>query len=206
MLAFDTAFSQQPPEDFVQRRAASTPCTRGSCFVGSDFRFGAKGSGTVETLTAAGAEHGFEVRLVDEVRAREGRRASSTWVRELLAAGNVARGRPSCSARCPTVRSVVVHGRAARPGARLSDREPRARSGGAHPRRRRLCRLAQRRRRDATRPRSRSATIPTFEGVPARQVEAYVLDRDIDLYGKTVEVSFVDYIRGDGQIRRASTS
>jgi riboflavin kinase/FMN adenylyltransferase len=37
---------------------------------------------------------------------------------------------------------------------------------------------------------------PTFEGVPARQVEAYVLDQDIDLYGKTVEVAFVDRVRG----------
>ena len=37
---------------------------------------------------------------------------------------------------------------------------------------------------------------PTFEGVPARQVEAYVLDKDIDLYGQTVEVTFADYLRG----------
>jgi riboflavin kinase/FMN adenylyltransferase len=37
---------------------------------------------------------------------------------------------------------------------------------------------------------------PTFEGVPARQVEAYVLDQDFDLYGKTVEVAFVDRLRG----------
>ena len=37
---------------------------------------------------------------------------------------------------------------------------------------------------------------PTFDGVPERQVEAHVLDRDLDLYGKTVEVSFVSRIRG----------
>ena len=37
---------------------------------------------------------------------------------------------------------------------------------------------------------------PTFDGVPARQVEAYVLDKDIDLYDRRVEISFVQRIRG----------
>jgi riboflavin kinase/FMN adenylyltransferase len=37
---------------------------------------------------------------------------------------------------------------------------------------------------------------PTFEGVPQKQVEAYVLDRELDLYGHRVEVSFVERIRG----------
>jgi riboflavin kinase/FMN adenylyltransferase len=37
---------------------------------------------------------------------------------------------------------------------------------------------------------------PTFDGVPHRQVEAYLLDQDIDLYGKVVDVRFVERIRG----------
>jgi riboflavin kinase/FMN adenylyltransferase len=37
---------------------------------------------------------------------------------------------------------------------------------------------------------------PTFDGVPQKQVEAYVLDQDIDLYDHVVEVSFVEHIRG----------
>jgi riboflavin kinase/FMN adenylyltransferase len=37
---------------------------------------------------------------------------------------------------------------------------------------------------------------PTFEGVPERQVEAHVLDEDLDLYDRIVEVEFVDRIRG----------
>jgi len=37
---------------------------------------------------------------------------------------------------------------------------------------------------------------PTFAGVAQKQVEAYVLDRDIDLYDHLVEVSFVERIRG----------
>jgi FAD synthase len=37
---------------------------------------------------------------------------------------------------------------------------------------------------------------PTFEGVPAQQVEAHVIDEMIDLYGAIVEVAFVARIRG----------
>jgi riboflavin kinase/FMN adenylyltransferase len=32
--------------------------------------------------------------------------------------------------------------------------------------------------------------------VPQKQVEAYVLDQDIDLYGHVVDVAFVQRIRG----------
>ncbi|WP_349898434.1 bifunctional riboflavin kinase/FAD synthetase [Parafrigoribacterium soli] len=193
MLTFDRALSEQSPEEFVQHVLVDALHAR-IVFVGSDFRYGVRGSGTVETLREAGREHGFEIRLVDEVRAKEGRRASSTWIREALAAGNVREAGDVLGA-LPTVRSVVVRGEQRgrtlgyptanlRPGpeglipadgvyagwlAVASERYPAAISVGNN---------------------------PTFEGVPDRQVEAYVLDRDIDLYDKTVEVSFVDYIRG----------
>ena len=37
---------------------------------------------------------------------------------------------------------------------------------------------------------------PTFEGVAKKQVEAYVLDRELDLYDHLVEVEFVERLRG----------
>ena len=37
---------------------------------------------------------------------------------------------------------------------------------------------------------------PTFEGVPEKQVEAFVLDRTLDLYDRVVEVEFVERVRG----------
>ncbi|HEV7950206.1 MAG TPA: riboflavin kinase, partial [Glaciihabitans sp.] len=37
---------------------------------------------------------------------------------------------------------------------------------------------------------------PTFDGVPEKQVEAHLLDQDLDLYDRTIEVAFVEYIRG----------
>lgn len=41
-------------------------------------------------------------------------------------------------------------------------------------------------------------TNPTFDDVPERTVEAYVLDRDdLDLYGETVRIEFVRRLRGN---------
>jgi riboflavin kinase/FMN adenylyltransferase len=37
---------------------------------------------------------------------------------------------------------------------------------------------------------------PTYVGVPKKQVEAYVLDRDLDLYDHLVGVEFAHRIRG----------
>ena len=37
---------------------------------------------------------------------------------------------------------------------------------------------------------------PTFEGIPDKQVEAHAIDQSLDLYGSTVEVEFVKFIRG----------
>jgi riboflavin kinase/FMN adenylyltransferase len=193
MLPFDEAFAAQSPEEFVERVLVGALHAR-IVFVGSDFRYGHRGGGTITTLEAAGRKHGFAVRLVDDVRASEGRRASSTWIREALAAGDVAEaaallGTPT------TVRSVVVPGE--RRGRELGFPTANLRPGveGLIPA-------------DGiyagtltvdgtTYPAAISVgNNPTFVGVPERQVEAYVLDEDIDLYGKTVEVAFVERLRG----------
>ena len=59
--------------------------------VGRDFRFGAGGAGDPGLLQRMGDEHGFRVDVVDDVRAvHADRRVSSTWIREALAAGDIA--------------------------------------------------------------------------------------------------------------------
>ncbi|MDQ1549064.1 MAG: riboflavin kinase / adenylyltransferase [Microbacteriaceae bacterium] len=193
ILTFDRAFSQQTPEDFVKRVLVDALHAR-IVFVGSDFRYGTKGGGNVETLAAAGIHYGFEVHLVDDVRAREGRRASSTWIREELAAGHIREATELLGA-LPSVRSTVVHGEMRGrelgfPTANLKpDPEGLIPADGVY--------AGWLTVDGVTYPAAISVgNNPTFEGVPARQVEAYVLDQDIDLYGKTVEVAFVDRVRG----------
>ena len=142
--------------------------------------------------------------VVDDVRAiGAGRRVSSTWIRELLAEGDVETaakllGRPA------SVWGEVVHGlkrgrELGFPTANLSaDLEGFVPADGVY-----AGWLSTRGpptvsvRACAIRRRSRSGTNPTFDDVEVRQVEAYVLDEtDLDLYGHRVEVQFVRRIRG----------
>ena len=197
MLAFDRAFSEQPPEDFV-RKVLFGALNAKLVYVGPDFRFGKGGKGDMALLEELGRVDGVEVRHIEAVE-QDGRRVSSTWVRELLAEGRV-REAGQVLGRAPSVRGIVVRG--ARRGRMLGfptanltpeaeglvpadgvyaawatvdgDRYPAAVSIGNN---------------------------PTFDGVPARQVEAHILapdfsEIDIDLYGRTIALEFVDRIRG----------
>lgn len=193
VIPFDRAFSESPPDDFVTKVLVGALDAR-LVLVGSDFRYGARGSGNVETLTASGAVHGFEVRLVDDVLTGTGRRASSSWVREALAAGNVAEA-AEVLGYLPSIRSVVVPGE--RRGRELGFPTANLKPGpegmipadGVY--------AGWLTVDDETYPAAISVgNNPTFEGVPARQVEAYVLDQDFDLYGKTVTVAFAEHLRG----------
>lgn len=193
VIPFDRSFSQRPPEDFVADVLVGALHAR-LVLVGSDFRYGARGSGTVETLAASGAELGFEVHLVDDVVRGTGRRASSSWVREALAMGNV-RDAAEILGYLPSVRSVVVPGE--RRGRALGFPTANLKPGlegmipadGVY--------AGWLTVDETTYPAAISVgNNPTFEGVPARQVEAYVLDQDFDLYGKTVTVAFAEKLRG----------
>jgi len=193
VVEFTQEFAALDPRVFVQSILVDALQAR-LVLVGSDFRFGARGSGTIEMLRELGAEFGFDVHLVDDVRAAEGRRASSTWIRELLDDGKVGEA-TELLGYAPCVRAEVVHGEKrgralGYPTANLStdleglipgegvyagwatigeDRFPAAISVGKN---------------------------PTFDGIRETRVEAHLLDQDLDLYGRTIEVSFVEYIRG----------
>jgi riboflavin kinase/FMN adenylyltransferase len=198
MLAFDRAFSEQSPQQFVERILVDALHAK-VVMVGADFRFGSRGSGTVDTLREFGARLGFAVHVIDDVVEHEAgsdhqRRASSTWIRELLAAGRVAEAAQVLGHE-PTVRGEVVmgaqRGRALGfPTANLSPRNEGFIPGDGV--------YAAWFTADGVRYGSAVSigNNPTFDGVPEKQVEAHLLDETIDLYGKIVEVAFVEFIRG----------
>ncbi|MFT4052472.1 MAG: bifunctional riboflavin kinase/FAD synthetase [Microbacterium sp.] len=175
--------------------------------VGVDFRFGRGGAGDPALLAELGAEFGFTVAVVGDVQGG-GRRVSSTWVRDLLSAGDVedaARvlGRPHA------VRGEVVHGlkrgrELGFPTANLSsDAEGFVPADGVYagwlldegPMATAADEAAGR---FSRYPAAISVgTNPTFDDVARRQVEAYVLDETgLDLYGHRVQVQFARRIRG----------
>ncbi|WP_207456237.1 bifunctional riboflavin kinase/FAD synthetase [Desertivibrio insolitus] len=194
MLSFDSALSSLPPERFVREILVDALHAR-VLLVGRDFRFGARGAGDLALLRRMGEELGFDVELQPDVALAGERRASSTWVRELLAHGDI-RGAAELLGRNPVVRSVVVHGeqRGRELGYPTANLGPAELEGfipadGVY-----AAWLTV----DGVRyPAAVSiGNNPTFEGVPARQVEAHALDQDFDIYGARVEVEFVDRLRG----------
>jgi riboflavin kinase/FMN adenylyltransferase len=191
MLEFNSERAAQSPEDFVREVLVDTLHAR-VIMVGADFRFGAKGAGDVDLLEALGEQHGFRVQRIDDVTSGQ-RRASSTWIRELLSKGEVAEA-TRLLGRSPSIRAVVVGGHQrgrtmGYPTANLShDVEGFVPADGVY----------------ATRiviegakygAASSIGNNPTFEGVADKTVESHVLDQQLDLYGKTVELEFVEYIR-----------
>jgi riboflavin kinase/FMN adenylyltransferase len=192
VLPFTHELADYSPRKFVSDILVDTLHAQ-VVLVGHDFRFGAKASGDVGLLRTLGDEFGFSVVEVDDVSCASGERVSSSRVRDMLLAGDVA-GATEQLGRYPSVRGEVVHG-AKRgrelgfPTANLShdatglipadgvyagwvtvndERYPAAISVG---------------------------TNPTFESGAERTVEAHLLAVTIDLYGQILEVDFVSHLR-----------
>jgi riboflavin kinase/FMN adenylyltransferase len=197
MVTFDRAFSEVSAQEFVERVLVEALGAR-IVYSGPDFRFGHGGKGDITLLEELGTRHGFEVRRLEAVE-HEGRRVSSTWVRELLSAGSV-REAGVLLGRAPSVRGTVVEG--ARRGRTLgfptANLAPEAEgfipADGVYAA---WASVDGRRYAAAV----SIGNNPTFEGVPARQVEAHLLAADfgpvdLELYGKRIELGFVERIRG----------
>lgn len=202
LLTFDEVLAAVPADVFVRRVLVDALAAR-SVLVGRDFRFGAGGAGDAALLVRMGADHGFRVEIVDDVRAvHADRRVSSTWIREALAAGDIATA-TRLLGRSPSVWGEVVHGlkrgrELGYPTANISSElEGFVPADGVY-----AGWLVDTERTGTPRARiSYPAAIsigtnPTFDDVHARQVEAYVLDETgLDLYGHHVEVRFVERVR-----------
>ncbi|KQR11095.1 bifunctional riboflavin kinase/FAD synthetase [Cellulomonas sp. Leaf334] len=217
LLEYTLEFARQTPEEFVRRYLVDVlhACT---VVVGRDVRFGWNNSGDLSTMVALGREHGFEVEVIDDVTPAASadpgsaedrvadplrRRWSSTWVRELLEAGDVVQaarvlGRPH------RLRGVVVHGDARGrdlgfPTANLGpDATGMVPADGVYAGwlRRTSVSAGDPGSADDVLPAAVSiGTNPTFDGVE-RRVEAYVLDRtDLDLYDEVVVLELVERLR-----------
>jgi riboflavin kinase/FMN adenylyltransferase len=193
LLHYDGELASNTADAFVRRYLVDALRAR-VLLVGHDFRYGAGNEGDVEMLRRQGDELGFEVVVVEDVVPEGGRRVSSTWIRELLDAGEVEHA-AELLGHVPTVSGLVVHGfkrgrELGYPTANLAlDAEGFVPADGVY-----AGWLVDG---GVRYPAAISVgNNPTFEGVPKKQVEAYVLDRDLDLYDHVVGVEFTHRIRG----------
>jgi len=214
LLTYTLEFARQTPDEFVSRYLVDGLHAR-TVVVGRDVRFGWNNSGDLSTMVELGRTYGFDVEVIEDVTPAQSadpgsaedqvadplrRRWSSTWVRELLEAGDVVQaarvlGRPH------RVRGTVVHGDARGrdlgfPTANLGpDATGLVPADGVYAGWLRRVSAADDDP-DRVLPAAISiGTNPTFDGAE-RRVEAYVLDRtDLDLYDQVVVLELVERLR-----------
>ncbi len=171
--------------------------------VGDNFTFGKKAAGTVDTMRELGGRFGFEVDGVT-LLGEHAVTFSSTYIRACVDAGDMAAAADALG-RPHRVEGVVVRGdgRGRTLGFPTANVAPPMHAaipadgvyagwftvlgpgpsiGTVTPGEPVMAAISV-------------GTNPTFSG-RARTVEAYVLDREADLYGQHVAVDFVDHLRG----------
>ena len=198
VIHYDESVYSLTPEDFV-RTYLVEKLGAVEVVVGEDFRFGRGNSGDVDTLRELGRQYGFDVVMVADIEAPEGRRWSSSWVRELLTEGDVA-GAARVLGHLHRIRGTVQHGH--KRGRELGFPTANLHTGieGVIPGDGVYAGWLVRHVPGTTAGEFLPAAIsvgtnPHFDGVD-RTVEAHVLGRsDLNLYGERVAVTFVSRIR-----------
>ena len=199
VITYTLDFASQNPQDFVRTWLEGLLGAR-AVVVGDDVRFGCRNSGDATTLEQIGRDDGFEVEIVSKIRSEEGRRWSSTWIRQCLKDGDMGRasqvlGRPH------RLRGVVVRGlrRGRELGFPTANLE--AATAGVVPPDGVYAGWLIRGGGDGGSVQRLPAAIsigtnPTFDDVPQRTVEAHVLGRaDLNLYGEEVGIELVERLR-----------
>jgi riboflavin kinase / FMN adenylyltransferase len=202
VITFDKVLASLPAEAFIAEILVRRLRVR-VVVAGYDFHFGAGRAGSPAVLKEAGKRHGFAVEIVERVLAGTvdtGEAASSTAARSALEAGDAARaarllGHPFA------VMGKVIHGQELGrtlgfPTANLlPDPSCRLRHGIY------AVRVVV-----GTRTYDGVASYgrrPTFDNGPAL-LEAFLFDFSGDLYGETIEVLFIGWIRAEAKFASAA--
>ena len=186
VIPFDHEFSKIEAEEFCARILTSQLGAE-RVSVGENFRFGAKAKGDTEMLRSRSE---FETRVVPLIEV-DGETVSSTRIRAQIAAGDV-EGAMRCLGAPFLLEGEVVSGdRRGRtlgfPTANLVPDEEYAYPGhGVY----------------AAFANGMPAAVnvgvrPTFETGRGVLIETYVIDEEIDLYGKQLRVAFIARLRGE---------
>ncbi len=190
VLKFTQAFAAQLPEEFLENLfGGGVPAT---IHIGVDFGFGKYGKGNVSDMAAWGEPRGMHV-IGHELFEAEGAPVTATRIRQLLSEGKV---EPAAAllGRPYSAEGTVVHGRGSgtefgipTANVQLPDNQVCVAEGVY------------------------GATVevdgvtynaavcigipPTFADAAKQQVEVHIIDFDGNLYGRRLQINFIQYIR-----------
>lgn len=199
-IGFDAALTQSSDAEFAET-ILTNHIGAVHVSVGLNFRYGRDRVGDVDSLTRLGASRGFTVSAAAAVES-EGRRISSTTIRTEIAAGNVARA-AALLGRPWAVEGIVQRGFAR--GRAFGF--PTANLGLGDYVRPRLGIYAVRVCIEGARlPGVASVGInPTFGALLEPLLEAHIFEFDGDLYGQSIEVEFVGFLRDEAKFADIET-
>jgi riboflavin kinase/FMN adenylyltransferase len=186
VIPFDEGFAGQTPQEFIDRilvdRLQATHVS-----VGENFRFGHRASGDAELL---GADSRFQTRVVPLVEV-DGEIVSSSHIRALVLAGEVEVATRFLGAPFELRGEVVPGDRRGRelgfPTANIVPDEALVCPGHG----------VYAARADGVCAAVSVGVRPTFGTGRAVLVETYLLDSDVELYGKVLRIEFVERLRGE---------
>ncbi len=193
LMHFDKALSERSGEEFVRTLVTEAGPIRSIC-VGANFTFGHKRSGNVELLRRLGTELKFTVHGQAAV-ALDGKAVSSTRIRQAIAAGNLDTASQMLGRAYSLVGPVVAGDQLGRklgfPTANLDVAGLMLPPSGVY--------MAQAKTSEALhRAVVNIGSRPTLQSPkPQLRVEAHLLDFNADLYGKTLELIFVEKLRDE---------
>jgi riboflavin kinase / FMN adenylyltransferase len=193
VLAFDAALAGLAAEEFIERVLVADLAVSG-VVIGYDFFFGRSRKGNPRTMHEAGVRHGFTVSVIDPV-AEGGEVFSSSAVRLALAGGDV-KGAAAILGRAWRVSGKVVGGAHRGTGLGFPTANVPMPKGTALGHGIYAVRALIEGEAGAHDAAAYLGTRPTFDsGMPV--LEVFLFDFDGDLYGRAIEVEFVDFIRHD---------
>jgi riboflavin kinase / FMN adenylyltransferase len=186
VIPFDECFAAQSPSEFIDQVLVGELCAT-DVSVGENFRFGHRAAGDTDMLAA---EPRFRTRVVRLVEV-DGEVVSSSHIRGLVSAGDVEHAARFLGAPFQ-MRGEVVHGdQRGRllgfPTANIVPSEELVCPGHG----------VYAARADGSCAAVNVGVRPTFGTGRAVLVEAYLLDRDEDLYGRILRIDFISRLRGE---------
>ena len=191
LIPFDVNFSKMTAESFVCDILWDKLHIR-KIFIGHDYSFGKSKMGNKVFLVEFGKKLGFEVDIIDAVKL-DGETISSTRVRHLILAGDM-KAAARLLGRPYNVSGIVVPGKKRGsilgiPTANIKPEKELIPAQGVYAV---ISHLAEGRYRGVL----NIGFNPTFSDADL-SVEAYLLDFDGDIYGKKINILFIDRIRNE---------
>ena len=190
---FTRALSRLTPRAFWAQLTAAVPGLH-TVIVGGNWRFGHRAGGDVELLRALAADDGIDVRVPDAVCWQE-EPVSSTRIRQAVEAGRLAEAEAMLQRRFSLLGTVVAGRQYGRqlgfPTANIHLQDEARPPTGVYA-------VTARFNGDTYPGAAYLGVRPTAQGAHTHPLlEVHLFDADLDLYGRTIEVAFVEHLRPD---------